>query len=83
MINMVQLLKKFRKMLLSKFNDMSRMTMMTTMKCYFSNVKFAVQPALQRLQPRYNTLLYSAHLLITPYRHGFHCLYFLCIRPSL
>ena len=35
------------------------------------------------LQPHYNTLLYSAHLLITPYRHGSHCLYFLCIRPSL
>ena len=31
------------------------------------------------LQPHYNTFLYSAHLLITSYRHGSHCLYFLCI----
>ena len=37
---------------------------------------------LTTLQPHYNTFLYSAHLLITPYRHGSHCLYFLCIRPS-
>ena len=35
------------------------------------------------LQPHYNTLLYSTRLLITLYRHGSHCLYFLCIRPSL
>ena len=25
----------------------------------------------------------SIHLVITPYMHGSHCLYFLCIRPSL
>ena len=37
---------------------------------------------LTTLQPHYNTLLYRAHLLITPYRLGSHCLYFLCIRPS-
>ena len=34
------------------------------------------------LQPHYNTLLYIAHLLITPYRLGSHCLYFLCIGRS-
>ena len=35
------------------------------------------------LQPRYNTVVYSTNSVITRSRLGSHCLYFLCIRPSL
>ena len=48
-----------------------------------SSATFSYILYIYTLQPHYNTLFYRAHLLITPYRHGSHCLYFLCIRPSL
>ena len=35
------------------------------------------------LQPHYNTVVYSTNSVITRSRLGSHCLYFLCIRPSL
>ena len=36
-----------------------------------------------KLQPHYNTVVYSTNSVITRLRLGSHCLYFLCIIPSL